>query len=187
MRLKRLLHTKMDWVIAISLILLVCIIGAALYGLVNSDTKSQETKSTVSRTYAAEPDNSGIHYTPPPDPKYPPPAKTQRTFYRTYNEGDLSYSIEKTDINIKRLPALGPHVFTVNLTNTLNRELSLMPEQAKSATIHCIAKDGPYRAIAVEVQPLQLKSYEKKQIKLSIDVGCLYLGTADSKYYWRIY
>lgn len=172
-----------DWLTLI-LILVLAIGGAAGYMAINgADSHAGLTKNTQYRTYDSYTDD--IYKTEPPDPKYPPPAKEQNSFYRIYTPGNIQYSVEWSIRS--RDASVGPHTFTINLYNSRNNIVTLDASAARSVTIGCIAKDKPYRELAVETAPLTFAPYEKRPVQLQVGTDCLYIGTADKHYFWRIY
>jgi hypothetical protein len=186
-QVKKFFRSHSDWTVvaAIVILLLVAFLGVRAY--LDGEKVSQHDSTNMSRNYAQNEYSKSIYATKAPDPQYPPPATEQRTFYRSYDVGDLSYSLEWSNRNIERNPNIGPHIFTLEVYNSRNRQVTLDSSETKGLTVGCIATDNPYKAVIIEAKPLTLSPYERKRIELPVDVACMYLGTADGKYFWRIY
>lgn len=124
----------------------------------------------------------------PPDPKYPPPAKEQLAFSQFITVDDVTFDLFWANRNVNRDKAVGSHSFTLTVRNNKNAVYTLSPNTMRQVTVGCIAIEVPYQAQAVSpMEPLTLQPYEKRETSFGIDVSCLYLGTADGKYFWRIY
>lgn len=180
-RLKRYLRANTDWaiiIVCLVLALLSVAVVAAYFGESSDSYRSEQIpRNFEQKTYAME----------APDPKFPPPAKEQRALSALYTEGDIQYSLIWSSRNMPREPSIGTHSFTLELYNSLNKDVTLDDRMLHAVTVGCIAQESPYRSVTPTLKPLSFTPYERKKIELPIDVSCLYLGTADSKYYWRIY
>jgi hypothetical protein len=174
----------MDWAIIIGILILIAVSVFAVMSFIRgSDTEPTSQNVVPTNTYdQAIPDLQKII---PPDSAYPAPAKEQRAFYKIYTEKEVQYSIEKLVINTSNNPALGPDTYLVKLYNTANKDITV--QDSAAVTIGCSAKDKPYAHTAIPAQPLILSPYEKRDVKLAVGVNCMYLGTSDNKYFWRIY
>lgn len=182
MRLSRLHRTHRDWLITIIIAALIAALAITLVTLLNGDRQSPSQDSIRFKEY---PGSSEVQPIVPPDPKFPPPSKQQRGFYQTYTEGDVQYSVVWKNRNLPRNPAIGPHTFTITLYNSRNANIEV--QDTGRITIGCVAMDGPYRTVSVESEPISFAPYEKRVQELSVDVNCMYLGTADGSYFWRTY
>lgn len=172
-----------DWVAlaAIVLSILAVALGVTLY--LDSKPSSGRSRPAAPRYYAAE-----MYETVLPDPRYPAPAKEQRTFYQTYHVGNFSYNLVWSNRNVERSANIGAHSFILEIYNSRNALIAATSEETRAMAIGCIAADDPYRFTPVEVKPLgNFEPYEHKKIEFGIDVACRYLGTADGQYFWRIY
>lgn len=133
------------------------------------------------------PDNDALQQTTPPDKQFPPFAKTQRSFYRTYTAGDIQYNIEKLNVNASHDPALGTDSFAVSLYNYQNKAVTPTGDDLKGISVGCVAQDGPYRKIDVPVTPLTFGAYETKKVVVETDATCVYLGDAGGQWFWKVY
>lgn len=186
-RLQRFCRTHSDWIITVFLTILLLGILFAILSYIDSPPKKPVESVNLSHDYSENTFSSGIYETKPPDPQYPPPAKEQRTFYRTYHVDNFSYNLVWSSRNIERNPAIGPHIFTVEVYNSRNASVLMDTNEAEALTIGCIGVDSPYRTQTVQPKVIEFTPYEKKKLEFAIDVSCLYLGTADGQYFWRIY
>jgi hypothetical protein len=178
------LRTQYDWVIVGSILLLIVVSLFVGLPLLHGHSVEPTEQSPELHTYA--PPSSDLYQIVPPAPAYPVSAKEQRAFYMTYTEKEISYNIEKLNINIDRNPSLGKNTYEVSLYNSANRVIT-PTEYLKSISIDCIARDNPYRPVTSTPKPLTFSPYETKDITLYVDVDCMYLGTADGQYFWRVY
>lgn len=176
-----------DWLI-LALLLLLVLTGLMVVAL-TTKSESVSRQQTVPRNISYEVYGSGIYTTEPPEPRYPPLAKSQASFYRTYTIGDMQYDLVWTDRNVNRNAAIGSHAFTLTVYNSRNSGVTITDEQFRAVSVGCIAKDNPYRAVALEPAPIarDFLPYEKKAVVFAIDVSCMYLGAANGEYFWRIY
>lgn len=182
---RNILKKYSDWVFLVILLVLVSIVGVCAFVLFRSDDSLQNETQRGSSTYKVQ--DSDLFKTEPPDSKYPPPAKEQASFYKSYTVREIQFSIAKGNKNVDRIPDFGPNTFYVTWYNYANKEVNPSGDYLKSISIGCTALDNPYRAITFIPTPLTFKPYEEKKITLEVDVFCMYLGTADGKYYWRGY
>lgn len=178
-----------DWIIAG---ICTAVLMGAGYGLIRyvGQPRSSINDNGDVKTptyYAKDLYSEGIYKTEPPDSKYPPPATNQANYYRSYTVGDIQMSIEKGNINIDRNPSFGPNTVHVKLYNSENREVEPDKNTLKSVSVGCIAMDKPYRTVQVTVKPMKFKPYEWRDSTLEVDLNCLYIGTADGKYFWKVY
>lgn len=185
--LSRQYHIYKDWVYGAAILLsaVAILIGLQLH---NHKPVYVEPKETAtSKVYS--PDENELYKIVPPDPQYPAPAKTQLAFYKTYTPiKELSFSLEWTQRNLHRDTSIGDHVFTLNIVNNLNSVQNVSGDALHHISVGCVAYDGPYRIVpASAFAPFTLEPYEKKQFVFKINVSCLYLGTPDGQYFWRIY
>jgi hypothetical protein len=183
---RKILKAYTDWLILVIVVILGLIFLLTIFFAMTRDTGHPESAAPLSLNYDKRDDNRGIQQIQPPDPKYPPPAKEQRAFYRSYVEGSVQYGIERTDINVDRHPKLGPHVFTIETSNMTNTVITIESDAARATTIGCVAQENPYRTLPVEPRSITLKPLEVKRTTLNADPLCVYIGTADGRYFWRI-
>lgn len=173
---------NLDWlIVGIITSSLVVICGWVYLGSVRGKTPSSERPRTF-----------GIYPVPakvvPPDPKFPPPAEQQLPFDQVLNVGNVGMELFWADRNVNRNSAVGAHKFILKLHNNMNSVQVISPPSTDNLNVGCIAVESPYRTKSVPaMKPITLQPYEKRDIELRIDVSCLYLGTADGKYFWRIY
>lgn len=185
MALKRLWRTHTDWILVGVLLTFVFVLSAVIIFYLCSGVGHIPVAHEPLNTYDV-PSNS-LYDTSPPDSKYPPPAKTQRSFYRTYTERDIQYHVDKLDVNTSHDSAIGQDTFLVNLYNSANKIVTPTDEYLKAITINCIAQDEPYRKIDVPASSLTFAPYETKRVIISTDAQCVYLGSMDGRYFWKIY
>jgi hypothetical protein len=177
------LRNHADWffvLLTVVLLLSISLIVVLFAGPKPSYTADSQEKS--SNTYNIAP---ALYQIVPPDPAYPAPAKEQRAFYMTYTDGGMQYSIDKLTKNVDKNPAFGLDTYQLTLYNAANKVIDIM--NAANISFGCIAKNNPYASQSVKAQDLHFAAYERKQVTLSVDPNCMYLGTADSKYFWRLY
>lgn len=115
------------------------------------------------------------------DPNYPSPGGTEREYLRTYTEGKVQYSLERLVLNPSRNTTLSRPSFRVRWLNTTNTTLP------HSINFSCVAHADPYRVVAAQVLYSELSPLENKVEDVSVDHSCVYVGTADKKYFWRVY
>jgi hypothetical protein len=174
MRLKTLFRSQSDWVILTLIVLGVCAATVGMFALLRSDYTES---NNLPRLHTYEP--KGLYEIVPPDPKYPPPTGEQRNFSVIYEAGDIYYTLSWSVRNIDRKPEVGKHVFTVELYNSRNSTVTTDEVTSKAIGIGCTG--------SVTSPSYTLGAYEKKQVQFQVDPSCMYLSTADGKYFWRIY
>lgn len=179
-------HLYKDWIfLACLVIFFSCVfVGYGLYR--HHSAYTQPLTTYRSGTYDFY-DNE-LYKIEPPDPRYPAPAKEQLSFYRSYNTGDLTFSLEWTERNVDRNASIGEHKFTLVIQNQLNSARTTSNEAMNHVSVGCIAYDNPYHSVSVSpMRAFALGPYEQRRFAFSIDVSCMYIGTADGQYFWRIY
>jgi hypothetical protein len=185
MKARQLLRSHNDWLLVGLLItgaLLLAII--AYFALLSGNNSLKTYDELESRNYQPSTSYPALV---PPSKKFPPPANTQRNFYEIHTAERVQYSLVWSERNVDRNSVIGPHKFTLELYNTKNAPITVTDKEAKAITIGCIAQDKPYHKVSLAPQSQSFKPLEKKQIVFDVPVSCLYLGTADKKYFWRIY
>lgn len=123
----------------------------------------------------------------PPAKNLPPPAKERAYFDRLYTVSSLQFRLSWSVRNVPRNPIIGNHVFDLELYNTLNKTVIYDPPASAHFFVGCIARDNPFTTLSFPTLSYTFSPYETKHIPINIDVSCLYLGTSDSHYFWRIY
>lgn len=184
MRISKTWKKQADWIILVAVVS----VGLSAILLVSiflrADRIEPVSNNVKLNTY--DPYDSGIYANKQIDPEYPPPQGTQASYYRDYTLGDFTIWVEKGDIYVDRQPSDQNTVY-VTIYNSLNKTVSLTPEQLRSVTIGCVAMDKPYRMTEVKLTNLTFKAYEKKIMTVPLSTSCIYIGTADHKYFWQIY
>ena len=179
------LRNSADYVIA-AVVFLLMIAGTALVIHINNKNTYKGVSDTrfESGTYSAYSDD--IYKIEQPKKDYPAPAKEQRSFYRTYSEGQLQYSIDRGNTNVPHNPDIGPSSFYVNLYNSRNEAVTISGDQLKTVTFGCVALLNPYRVVPVSVETIELGPFEHTKRLIEVDATCVYIGTADGKYFWKL-
>jgi hypothetical protein len=179
-------HFYKDWIYGASIILGIAAIVAGVYLYNRHSTYIEPKISHKSQTYDFY-DNE-LYKIVPPDPQYPAPAKTQLAFYRSYDAETLSFSLEWTERNLHRDVSIGDHKFTLNLENHLNSDQAVTGDLLRHVSVGCVAYDNPYHTVSAPImKPFTLSAYERRQITFNMSITCMYLGTTDGTYFWRIY
>lgn len=181
----RKLRAYLDWIV-LGIVLLLAVISAVVFLSLTSSTQVVEKpgEPQESRVYEIKP--SGIQEIVPPAKEFPI-SGIQRGFYTIYEEGDLQYRIDRRVTNASRDPGIGTHKFLIEVRNTINKEAVVTGDLLQKVSIGCVALDKPYRRASFKTEQLTLKPFEVKSNVVDIDATCLYLGTADRQYFWRIY
>ncbi len=185
------LHNKQIFILlALSLALVILVI----WGVTTIFSKQSPTGSSV--TIEKETDNP-----------FPAPALEEAKFYRSNNVGYIQYNISPLMTNMTTDPIHGGHVMKIDYYNSYRETVKPSTEQLKSLDIGCIAmknEDG-YRTVKDNPSMFTTKLYEQaarnpnsaqditefepwktKSIEIELHPACVYLGTADLQYYWKI-
>lgn len=181
MQAKRIVSKYSDWVVLTTSLLLIAFVVALALNVFEHKPSPPNRLRMQSATYA-NPDPFALEAI---NPKFPPPPGQQRAYNKTYTEGDVQYTVAWVVKNIERNPKIGSNEFTIDIKNTRNRPIEV--EASTSVSLGCVVMDSPYRHTSVAVKNYQFSAYELKQQRLDLPIDCLYVGTADGKYFWVAY
>lgn len=185
--LHRQFHLYKDWIYSVLLTLTGIVVLGGFY--LHNQRQVHTEPETTQRSQTYDFYDNDLYKIVPPDSQYPSPSQTQLAFYRIYNPTNtVSFSLEWTERNLHRDPSIGSHVFALTITNSLNSAQNISGDALQHISVGCVAYENPYRTgKAVAFKSFTLSAYEQRRISLTIDISCLYLGTPDGKYFWRIY
>lgn len=174
------LRTHPDWFILVATIML-CAIGGLVW-LISTNIHAKPSPTHIPQSY--DPYDNDLSRIISPPSEFPPPAKEQRGYYRTYQAGDVWYSIEKIQTNPQRNAYFGAQIFKINLYNAVDTTT----RTDIHSTLGCIAQEHPhYHQTDVSPSSVELSPYGKTSFQIELDYSCVYLGTADKQYFWYIH
>lgn len=177
---RTLLRTYSDWLLVAFVGISLITVGVGIYVALKPQPAPKPKQIVYSN---GDPNAAGISKIVPFNLAFPPPAKTQLAYYRIYKAGDIRYSIEILQVNSDRYFYSGSHTFKVILYNLRNAPIQT---DARS-TLGCIAQDYPYRAVTIDEPIREVPGAGKLEYTLTLDYSCVYIGTADGKYFWYIH